>query len=56
MPTAVRNWLCRPILTRGVPEAGTSSTMTGGTPREWYDALVHTQQVSAATPLTVTGL
>jgi hypothetical protein len=48
----VRDWLCRPILTRGIPEAGTTSTMTGDTPRHWYDALVHTQQVSASTLLS----
>jgi erythromycin esterase len=51
-PSVVRNWLHRPMLTRGIPAAGTTSTMAGGTPREWYDALVHTQQVSASTPLS----
>jgi erythromycin esterase len=51
MPAPVQNWLAQPTLTRGVPEAGTTSTMTGGTPRQWFDALVHTQHVSASTPL-----
>ncbi|MDG4787781.1 hypothetical protein O7626_17865 [Micromonospora sp. WMMD1102] len=51
-PPAVRSWLDRPMLTRGVPEAGPGSTMSGGTPRQWYDALVHVQRVTASAPLT----
>ena len=51
----VRAWLHRPMLTRGIPEAGITSTMSGGTSRQWYGALVHTQQVSASTPLRPPG-
>ncbi|MFY1693065.1 erythromycin esterase family protein [Plantactinospora sp. WMMB782] len=51
-PRAVRSWLDGPMLTRGVPEAGPGSTMSGGTPAQWYDALVHIQRVTASTPLT----
>jgi erythromycin esterase len=54
-PPVVRAWLHRPMLTRGIPEAGITSTMAGGTSRQWYGALVHTQQVSASTPLRPPG-
>lgn len=48
---AVREWLGQPLLTRGDPEAGPESTMSGGTPGQWFDVLIHRQEVSPATPL-----
>ncbi|WP_203718299.1 erythromycin esterase family protein [Asanoa siamensis] len=51
-PRPARDWLTQPTVTRGLPEAGTTSTITGGTPQHWYDALHHTQNVTASTPLT----
>lgn len=51
-PRPVRQWLDRPIVTRGLPEYGYDSTMTGGTLREWYDVLVHRQVVTPASRLS----
>lgn len=50
-PPAVQEWLRTTMLTRGYPEAGLSSTMSGGTLADWFDVLVHRQEVSPATPL-----
>jgi erythromycin esterase len=50
-PHPVREWLDGPIETRGLPEAGPASTMHGGTLREWYDVVVHHQEVTPARPL-----
>jgi erythromycin esterase len=50
-PNAVREWLDRPFQTRGLPEFGYGSTMRGGTLREWYDIVVHRQEVTPAQPL-----
>ncbi len=44
-------WLHGPLTTRGFPEAGPTSTMRGNTLAEWFDHLIHTQQVSPAHPL-----
>ena len=51
-PLAVRRWLSGPLITRGLPQAGPSSTVRGGSVAEWFDVLVHTQRV---TPLDVVG-
>ena len=45
-PTPVRGWLQAPIITRGLPWAGPDSTMSGGTLAQWFDLIVHTQQVT----------
>lgn len=50
-PRAVRDWLDLPVTTRGYPEYGYRSTISGGPLRDWYDLLVHRQVVTAATPL-----
>jgi erythromycin esterase len=50
-PHAVREWLDGPIETRGLPEAGHESTMYGGALRQWYDVVVHCQEVTPARPL-----
>jgi erythromycin esterase len=50
-PRQVRNWLDDLMVTRGAPEAGHASTMSGGAPGEWFDVIVHRQRVTPATPL-----
>jgi erythromycin esterase-like protein len=47
-PPPVRRWLEAPIVTRGLPQAGPDSTITGGTLAQWFDLIVHVQ---AVTPL-----
>jgi erythromycin esterase len=44
-PPAVRRWLQGLLTTRGLPWAP-GSTVTGGSPAEWFDVLVHVQRVS----------
>jgi hypothetical protein len=34
---------------RGLPQAGSGAIIDGGTLAEWFDVIVHTQTVSAAT-------
>jgi erythromycin esterase len=48
VPGAVREWLDRPLRTRGLAEFGYGSTMYGGTLREWYNVIVHRQRVTPA--------
>lgn len=48
-PTPVRRWLHEPATTRG-PGPGTH--VTGGTLADWFDVLVHRQQVTAASSTT----
>ena len=50
-PPAVREWLDAPLTTRGLLEHGSESLAYGGNLRDWFDVLVHTQQVSPARPL-----
>jgi hypothetical protein len=45
-PSPVQRWLDAPITTRGLPQAGPDSTISGGTLAEWFDVIVHTQTVS----------
>ncbi len=45
---AARDWLSGPLTTRGLPWAGPTSTISGGSVAQWFDLLVHTQN---ATPL-----
>lgn len=45
-PRPVRRWLAAPITTRGLPDRGPDSHMTGGTPGQWFDVIVHRQEVS----------
>jgi erythromycin esterase-like protein len=49
-PPPVRRWLEAPLKTRGLPEGGRDSYMTGGTLAQWFDVLVHRQQVTPAPP------
>jgi erythromycin esterase len=50
-PGEVSDWLNAPFLTRGDPAAGAESTMSGGTASEWFDAVVHRQNVTPTTPI-----
>jgi len=49
-PPPVGRWLHRPITTRGLPQAGPRSHMSGGTLGEWFDLIVHRQQVTPTRP------
>jgi erythromycin esterase len=51
-PPAVRRWLSGALITRGLPQAGPTSTVSGGSVTQWFDLLVHTQRV---TPLEALG-
>jgi erythromycin esterase-like protein len=44
-PPPVRSWLHGPLTTRGLPQAGPTSTISGGSVTQWFDAVVHTQRV-----------
>ena len=48
VPEPVRTWLHDPVTTRGV--SGPGSVVEGGTLAEWFDVVVHTQQVHPAQP------
>jgi erythromycin esterase len=41
-------WLDGRVRTRGLPDAGSDSFMTGGSLRQWFDVIVHRQTVSPA--------
>ena len=49
VPGPVRHWLHDPVVTRGLPDAGSGSVIEGGTLAEWFDVLVHTRTVHPAT-------
>jgi hypothetical protein len=40
-------WLNRPVTTRGLPNGGSDAYMAGGTLAQWFDIIVHRQQVTA---------
>ena len=44
---AVREWLNGTAKTRGYPEIGPTSWMTGGSVAEWFDVLIHCHHVTA---------
>jgi erythromycin esterase-like protein len=46
----VRGWLEAPIRTRGLPDRGPDSSMAGGTPAQWFDVIVHRQEVTPVQP------
>jgi hypothetical protein len=48
---AVRRWLEAPIRTRGLPDRGPDSTMSGGTLAQWFDVIVHRQEVTPVLPV-----
>ncbi|SMC66232.1 erythromycin esterase family protein [Kibdelosporangium aridum] len=45
-PSPVRDWLQAPIKTRGLPDRGPGSYMAGGALAQWFDLLVHRQEVT----------
>lgn len=51
VPPAADQWLDADLVTRGRPEHGEASAASGGTLREWFDVLVHTQEVTPARPM-----
>ena len=50
-PLPVRRWLHAPIATRGLPDGGPDAHMAGGTLRQWFDVIIHRQEVTAAAPI-----
>lgn len=49
-PAPVRRWLQDPTRTRGLPDAGPASYIDGGSLAQWFDVIVHRQEVTPATP------
>jgi erythromycin esterase-like protein len=47
-PPPVRRWLAAPIVTRGLPNFGSGSVMIGGTAAQWFDLVIHRQDVTPA--------
>lgn len=49
-PPPVRKWLEAPIRTRGLPDGGPGSSMAGGSLAQWFDVIVHRQELTPAQP------
>lgn len=49
-PPPVRRWLHSPVTTRGLADSGPDGYMTGGTLAEWFDVIVHRQEVTPVRP------
>jgi erythromycin esterase-like protein len=49
-PPPVRGWLQAPIKTRGLADRGPDSYMAGGTLAQWFDVIVHRQQLTPTQP------
>ena len=49
-PVPVRNWENAPVKTRGLPQGGPDAFMDGGTLAQWFDVIVHRQQVMPTRP------
>jgi erythromycin esterase-like protein len=47
-PCPIRAWLTAPIKTRAPADGGPSSYMTGGSLADWFDIVIHRQQLSPA--------
>lgn len=45
-PPPVRRWLAAPIRTRGLPDRGPDSYMSGASLAQWFDVIVHRQEVA----------
>ncbi|WP_329005568.1 hypothetical protein OHA18_19510 [Kribbella sp. NBC_00709] len=50
-PAPVRAWLRSTATTRGFPDAGPSSYLTGGSLADWFDVVLHTREVTPTHPL-----
>ena len=49
-PAPARRWLEAPIRTRGLPDRGPNSSMSGGTLAQWFDVIVHRQELTPTQP------
>ena len=49
-PPPVRRWLHSPVKTRGFPDRGPGSVMAGGTLAQWFDVIIHRQELTPAQP------
>lgn len=49
-PPPVRGWLHSPVRTRGFPDRGPDSYMAGGTLAQWFDVIIHRQELTPAQP------
>jgi erythromycin esterase-like protein len=49
-PPPVRRWLHSPVTTRGFPDRGPGSYLAGGTLAQWFDVIVHRQELTPAQP------
>jgi erythromycin esterase-like protein len=50
-PPPVRGWLEAPLKTRGLPDGGPDSHMAGGSLAQWFDVIVHRQELTPVQPL-----
>lgn len=50
-PPPVRRWLHGSITTRGLAHSGPGGHMTGGSLAQWFDVIVHCQEVTPALPI-----
>ncbi|QBS40007.1 hypothetical protein DMB37_07545 [Nocardia sp. CS682] len=49
-PLSVRRWLAASVETRGLAHCGPDSFMDGGSLGQWFDMIVHRQEISPAVP------
>ena len=49
-PPPARSWLHSPLKTRGFPDRGPGSYMAGGTLAQWFDVIIHRQELSPTQP------
>jgi len=49
-PPPVRGWLRGPIKTRGFADSGPGSYMTGGSLAQWFDVIIHRQELTPVQP------
>jgi erythromycin esterase len=50
-PPPVRRWLEAPIKTRGLPDGGPDAYMAGGSLAQWFDVIVHRQELTPVLPV-----
>jgi erythromycin esterase-like protein len=50
-PPPVRSWLEAPVRTRGLPDRGPGSHLAGGALADWFDVIVHRQEVTPTVPV-----
>ena len=49
-PPPIRRWLHSPIKIRGFPDRGPGSYLAGGTLAQWFDVIIHRQELTPAQP------